>query len=134
MAEELRSLDETYRLDQIHVTCGEPGIPTASVKIIDSEGHEFIESAVGNGPVDAVYNAISKVIPVSNTLEEFTVKSITDSTESLGEVTVRIESDGQTFTGRGASTDIIVASARAYLNAINRLVSMQGMNSKVPVK
>ncbi len=131
VAEELRSVDETYRLDQLHVTCGEPGIPTASVKIVDSHGREFIESAVGNGPVDAVYNAISKVIPVSNTLEEFTVKSITDSTESLGEVTIRIESDGQTFTGRGASTDIIVASAKAYLNALNRLVSMKGMDTKV---
>lgn len=78
---------------------------------------------MGNGPIDAVYNAITKVVDLPNQLEEFTVKSITDSTEALGEVTVRINSDGQTYTGRAASTDIIVASAKAYLNALNRLMS-----------
>ena len=123
VADELRTVDETYRLDQIHATCGDPGIPTASVKIVDDTGREYIESAVGNGPIDAVYNAITKVVDLPNQLEEFTVKSITDSTEALGEVTVRINSDGQTYTGRAASTDIIVASAKAYLNALNRLMS-----------
>ena len=127
VAEELRTVDDTYRLEQLHVTCGEPGIPTASVKITTIDGQEHVESAVGNGPVDAVYNAISKVVPVPNKFEEFTVKSITDSTEALGEVTIRIQSEGRTFVGRSASTDIIVASAKAYLNALNRLISTRGV-------
>ena len=125
VAEELRTVDESYHLEQILVTCGEPGIPTASVRITTVDGQEFTESAVGDGPVDAVYKAISKVVSLPNHLQEFSVKSITDTTEAMGEVTIRIESEGQTYTGRGVSTDIIVASAKAYLNALNRLASMQ---------
>ncbi|MBI2885650.1 MAG: 2-isopropylmalate synthase [Chloroflexi bacterium] len=132
IAEEMRTVDETYRLDQLHVTCGEPGIPTASVKITTADGQEWTESAVGDGPVDAVYKAISKVVSLPNQLQEFSVKSITESTEAMGEVTIRIQSEGQTFVGRGVSTDIIVASGKAYLNALNRLVAAKG--EQAPVK
>ena len=131
VAEELRTVDERYHLDQLHVTCGEPGIPTASVRITTVDGQEFTESAVGDGPVDAVYKAISKVVSLPNHLQEFSVKSITDTTEAMGEVTIRIESDGQLYTGRSVSTDIIVASAKAYLNALNRLASMQKAGPRV---
>ena len=131
VAEELRTVDERYHLDQLHVTCGEPGIPTASVRITTVDGQEFTESAVGDGPVDAVYKAISKVVSLPNHLQEFSVKSITDTTEAMGEVTIRIESDGQMYTGRSVSTDIIVASAKAYLNALNRLASMQKAGPRV---
>ena len=135
VAEEMRTIDETYTLEQIHVTCGEPGIPTASVKIVTSTGEEFTESAVGDGPVDAVYKAISKVVTLPNQLEEFSVKSITENTEAMGEVTIRINSNGKTYTGRGVSTDIIVASARAYLNALNRLASVEpSKEEKQPVE
>ncbi len=122
VAEEMRTVAENYRLEQLNVTCGEPGIPTASVKVVSMDGQEWVESAVGDGPVDAVYKALSRVVDIPNQLEEYSVKSITESTEAQGEVTIRIRSDGKTFTGRGVSTDIIVASAKAYLNAINRVV------------
>ena len=122
VAEEMRTVAENYRLEQLNVTCGEPGIPTASVKVVAMDGQEWVESAVGDGPVDAVYKALSRVVDIPNQLEEYSVKSITESTEAQGEVTIRIRSDGKTFTGRGVSTDIIVASAKAYLNAINRVV------------
>ena len=134
VAQEMRTADETFMLEQLHVTCGDPGIPTASVKISNSTGEEFIESAVGDGPVDAVYKAISKVVALPNHLQEFSVKSITENTEAMGEVTIRIESDGQTYTGRGVSTDIIVASAKAYLNALNRLASVKGEKHAVEAK
>ncbi len=125
VAEEMRAVDEAFTLEQLHVTCGEPGIPTASVKIKAIDGRQMVESAVGDGPVDAVYKAISRAVNVDNTLQEFSVKSITENTEAQGEVTIRIQAAGRTYTGRGVSTDIIVASAKAYLNAINRKLADQ---------
>ncbi len=127
VAEEMRSVavDEHYTLDQLNVSCGEPGIPTASVRLRTADGQELTEAAVGDGPVDAVYKAITVAVGLHNNLQEFSVKSITENTEAQGEVTIRIEVDGRTYTGRGVSTDIIVASAKAYLNAINRKLADQ---------
>jgi 2-isopropylmalate synthase len=73
--------------------------------------------------VDAVYKAINRLVGVPNNLTEFSVKSVTAGIDAMGEVTIRIESGGRTYTGRGADTDIIVASAKAYMNALNRLLS-----------
>jgi 2-isopropylmalate synthase len=70
-----------------------------------------------------VYKAINKVVGVPNNLIEFSVKSVTEGIDAIGEVLIRIESDGITYTGRGADTDIIVASAKAYMNALNRLLA-----------
>jgi 2-isopropylmalate synthase len=72
--------------------------------------------------VDAVYKAINRLVGVPNVLTEFSVKSVTEGIDAIGEVLVRIESDGMTYTGRGADTDVIVASAKAYMNALNRLL------------
>ncbi len=73
--------------------------------------------------MDAVYKAINRIVGVPNKLTEFTIKSITEGIDAIGEVLIRIESDGITYTGRGADTDIIVASAKAYTNALNRLLA-----------
>ena len=81
------------------------------------------DAALGTGPVDAVYRAINRLVNVPNTLTEFSVKSVTEGIDAIGEVLIRIESDGVTYTGRGADTDIIVASGKAYMNALNRLLS-----------
>src|SRR4030043_1480980 len=80
-------------------------------------------ASLGTGPVDAVYKAINLCVKVPNTLTEFSVKSITEGIDAIGEGLIRIESDGITYTGRGADTDIIVSSAKAYINALNRLLS-----------
>ncbi|MSQ15333.1 MAG: 2-isopropylmalate synthase [Dehalococcoidia bacterium] len=125
VADEMRVVDEAYKLEQIQVVCGEPGVPTASVRLRTPDDTIISAAAIGDGPVDAVYKAISQLLSIPNVLEEFSVKSITESTEALGEVTIRIRSGDQTYTGRGTSTDIIVASAKAYINAINRLVSVK---------
>ncbi len=121
VAEEQRSTSEVYHLDRIQVSCGDRGIPTASVILTTPDGLAQAEAAIGTGPVDAVFQAIDKIIGVPNTLIEFTVKSITEGIDAIGEVVVRIESDDTTYTGRGADTDIIVASAKAYINSLNRL-------------
>ncbi|MBM3154872.1 MAG: 2-isopropylmalate synthase [Chloroflexi bacterium] len=121
--EELRTASEVYHLDHIEVTCGDHSIPTATVRLIGPNGQAVADAALGTGPVDAVYEAINRIVRVPNKLTEFTVKSVTEGIDAIGEVLIRIESDGVTYTGRGASTDIIVASAKAYMNALNRLLA-----------
>ncbi len=122
VGESERTLNEVFHLEQVHVTCGEPGIPTATVELIDTEGNQLIDSSHGTGPIDAVYNAINRIVDVPNDLTEYSVQAVTRGIDALGEVTIRITGeDGRIFTGRGAHSDIIVASAKAYVNALNRL-------------
>jgi 2-isopropylmalate synthase len=118
-----RTLNEVYHLEQVHFTSGEPGIPTATVELVTQEGEHIIDSSHGTGPVDAVYKAINRIVDVPNELSEFSVQAVSRGIDALGEVTIRVTSDdGRVFTGRGAHSDIIVASAKAYTNALNRLL------------
>lgn len=123
VAEEQRTVSEVYHLDRIQISCGDRGIPTASVVLTGSDGQVQSDAALGSGPVDAAFKAIDRIVKVPNTLTEFSIKSITEGIDAIGEVLCRIESDGVTYTGRGADTDIIVASAKAYMNALNRLLT-----------
>jgi 2-isopropylmalate synthase len=120
VAEEKRTLLQTYQLDRLQVTCGDRGVPTAAVRLTGPDGQALADAALGTGPVDAVYKAINRLVGVPNTLTEFSVKSVTEGIDAIGEVLIRIECDGVTYTGRGADTDIIVASGKAYINALNR--------------
>jgi len=118
-----RAHEEVYHLAQVHVTCGDPGIPTATVELVGPDGGHLVDAAHGTGPVDAVYKAISRIVPEPAELIEFAVKAVTKGIDAQGEVTIRVQSeDGRVFTGRGSHTDIIVASAKAYINALNRLI------------
>jgi 2-isopropylmalate synthase len=123
IAQELRTATEAYHLDRVQVSCGDKGISTASVRLIGPDGQVLADAALGAGPVDAVYKAINRLVGVSNLLTEFSVKSVTGGIDAIGEVLIRIESDGVTYTGRGGDTDIIAASAKAYMNALNRLLA-----------
>jgi 2-isopropylmalate synthase len=123
IAEELRTVSEVYHLDQVQVSCGDRGIPTATVRLTGPQGNVLADAALGTGPVDAVYKAINRIVKVPNELTEFSVKSVTEGIDAIGEVLIRLESEGITYTGRGADTDIIVASAKAYMNALNRLLA-----------
>jgi 2-isopropylmalate synthase len=124
LAEDKRIVADTYHLDRIQVTCGDRGIPTAAVRLIAPDGKIKSDSAIGTGPVDAVCVVIDKIIKIPDVkLTEFTVKSVTEGIDAIGEVLIRVESKGITYTGRGADTDIIVASAKAYVNALNRLIA-----------
>ncbi|MCL6431910.1 MAG: 2-isopropylmalate synthase, partial [Anaerolineae bacterium] len=120
----IMSLDG-YALELVQVSCGNHSMPTATVRLRTPEGTVKADAALGAGPVDAVYQAINRVIGVPNELIEFSIKAVTEGLDAIGEVTIRIRSDGQVFTGRGADTDIIVASAKAYMNALNRLIAIQ---------
>ncbi|MCH7554148.1 MAG: 2-isopropylmalate synthase, partial [Chloroflexi bacterium] len=123
VTDELRTAEEEYRLDHVQVTSGSEGIPTATVRITDPDGHTRQEAATGTGPVDAMYKAIDRIVGCPATLEEFSIQSVTEGIDAIANVMTRIESEGMTFVGRGAATDIIVASGKAYVNALNRLLA-----------
>jgi len=123
VAQEMHAISETFHLDHVEVSCGNNSIPTATVRLIGHDGEVYTNAAVGTGPVDAVYKAIRSIVGLSEKLIEFSVNSITEGIDAVGEVLVRIECDGVMYTGRGASTDIIVAGAKAYMNALNRLMA-----------
>ncbi len=125
VGEERRAEDESYKLDLLQVSCGNHVIPTATVRLGTPDGRTLVHTATGAGPVDAAYQAINALVGVENELTEFSVRSVTEGIDAIGEVIVRIERDGRTYTGRGADTDIIVAAAKAVLQAINRLLSVQ---------
>ena len=131
MSNERTSVAETYSLVSVQVTCGSNSIATATVHLTDPSGRDFTDAATGSGPVDAVYKAINRLVLVPNSLTDFSVNSVTEGIDAVGEVSIRIEQDGRQYIGRGADTDIIVASARAYMNALNRLLSM-GDTSRSP--
>ena len=108
-------------------------LPTASVKIkIKDEIKQA--AACGDGPVDAAYEAIRQAIGLSPKLENYSIRAVTSGKEALGEATVRITEDGRIFTGRGISTDIIEASAKAYVDAINRMVAAKEKGGQPDVK
>jgi 2-isopropylmalate synthase len=125
VSDEMIAPTEIYKLLQVQVSCGSQSIPTATVRLLSPDGKELSDAALGSGPVDAVYKAINRLVAVPNRLIEFSIQAVTEGIDALGQVSVRIESDGRVFTGHGASTDIIVASTSAYINAINKLLSVQ---------
>ena len=131
MADQRRTKSETavYKLDHIQVSCGNHDIPTATVRLIKPDGESVTDTGTGTGPVDAVYKAINRIIEVPNVLTEFRVDAVTEGIDALGDVTIRIEKDGNTYVGRGSDTDIIVASAKAYMNALNRLLVIEQVES-----
>ena len=128
MAEQRRTKSERerYRLEHVQVSCGNHEIPTATVRLTSPEGNAVTDAATGTGPVDAVYQAINRIIQVPNVLTEFRVDAVTQGIDAIGDVTIRIEKDGKTYVGRGSDTDIIVASAKAYMNSLNRLLDLEG--------
>jgi 2-isopropylmalate synthase len=125
VADKLRTTSEVFRLDLVQVSAGDHAQPTATVRLIGPDGAIRTDAAVGTGPVDAVYQAINRIVDVPNELTEFHVKSVTEGIDAQGEVTIRVAANGRSFIGRGADTDIIVASAKAYMNALNRMLSVE---------
>ena len=115
------SLPNYSVLELVQVSCGDSSCPTATVSIRTPEGEELTDAAIGTGPVDAVYKAINRVVNVPNKLIEFSVQSVTEGIDAIGEVTIRLRHNDKVYSGRAANTDIIVASARAYIKALNRL-------------
>jgi len=127
--DEIRQVPELFHLELVQVSCGDHARPTATVTLRTPEGEELMDAAIGTGPVDAVYKAINRVVNVPNELIEYSVQSVTAGIDALGEVTIRLRYNSRVFSGHAANTDIIVASAQAYINALNRLYGwLQGQH------
>ena len=122
--DEIHVVESTYELLYLHVVSGSGALPTASVKVQTPDGVGQA-AATGDGPVDAAYEAIRIAINLSPKVEHYSIRSVTGGKEALGEAVVKIRDGDKIYAGRGASTDIIEASARAYVNAVNRMVAVQ---------
>ncbi|MGF1540013.1 MAG: 2-isopropylmalate synthase [Pleurocapsa sp.] len=123
VSDEIRQPPELFRLELVQVSCGDRSSPTATVTLRTPDGQELTDAAIGTGPVDAVYKAINRVVNIPNELIEFSVQSVTAGIDAIGEVTIRLRHNNKVYSGRAANTDVIVASARAYIKALNRLYS-----------
>jgi 2-isopropylmalate synthase len=123
--DEVRVVEHTFELEYMRVLIETGVSPKAVVKIKSKDGVKEAQ-AEGDGPVDAAYNAIREATGFSPELESYSIRAVTSGKEALGEATVKIKTDSRTFVGRGISTDIIEASAKAYIDAINRMVGKAG--------
>ncbi len=121
--DETSHVPELFKLEHIQVSCGDKARPTATVTVRTPDGLELTDAAIGTGPVDAVYCAINRVVNIPNELIEFSVKSVTEGIDAMGEVTIRLRHEDRIFSGSFANTDIIVASAEAFMIALNRLAA-----------
>lgn len=120
IADEIIRIPDKFKLVYLNVSSGTVTVPTATVQM-EVDGKMKQEAGFGVGPVDAVYETIAKITKTKSKLLRYSVSSITSGMDAQGEVTVRVEEDGKSVIGQGAHTDIIVASAKAYINAMNKL-------------
>ena len=120
IAEEILRIPDVYQLLYLNVVSGTVTIPTATVRLL-VDGSEFQSSGFGVGPIDATFNTIAKMTGTRSQLLRFAVNSITGGMDAQGEVTVRLQENGLIALGKGTDPDIITASAKAYINGLNRL-------------
>jgi 2-isopropylmalate synthase len=134
---QITEVPETWSLDYLHVTSGNNTVPTATVRLSQAGSNkgqrETVQDAgIGDGPVDAALKAIDRLTKTRGRLKDYTIRAVSQGKDALGEVTLKVDfGQGELISGKGASTDVIEASARAYLNAVNRFLSA---NHKKPQK
>jgi 2-isopropylmalate synthase len=118
---ELRAGPHTYELRSFHISTSSTLPPMASITLM--RGRElFTQEATGDGPVDALYNAINKIVGLAPSLADYAIKAVTGGTDAIGEATVKVRDGDGLFIGRGTSTDVLEASAKAYLAAVNKII------------
>ena len=133
VSEQVQLPESKFQLAHVQVSCGNKSKPTATITLINTEDNkEDTAVAIGTGPVDAVCKALNSLAKVPNELIEFSVKSVTEGIDALGEVTIRIKNGNKIYSGHSADTDVVVAAANAYINALNRLVFSEKRNSIHP--
>jgi len=124
VSDELQEMEETYVLEYFHILSGNKVLPTATIAI-RRNGDILQEAAIGDGPVDAAFKAIDKLIGAPVALVDYGLQALTGGKNAMGEVHVTITNNGRKFVGRGSSTDVIEASIRAYIRAHNKLQTAQ---------
>jgi len=133
VSEQVQLPEAKFQLSLVQVSCGNASKPTATISLLNTEDNtEDTAVSIGTGPVDTVCEALNKLAKVPNELIEFSVKSVTEGIDALGEVTIRIRRDNKIYSGHSADTDVVVAAANAYVNALNRLVFSEKKNSIHP--
>jgi 2-isopropylmalate synthase len=120
----LRIIPDAYKIKYIQSSGGNQIIATATL-VLEKEGNQLCDSAIGDGPVDAALKAIDRITGIPGKLLDYTVRSVTSGKDAVGEVFMRVDFGRVTFVGKAASTDVVDASARAYLNAINKMIHYQ---------
>ena len=120
VVEEILRMPHRFKLVYLNVVSGNVTVPTATIRM-EVDGKLIQEAGFGDGPVDATFKAIQKITRTKSKLHQFAINAISSGTEAQGEVTVKLEEKGYTVIGQGADTDVIVASAKAYLNALNKM-------------
>jgi 2-isopropylmalate synthase len=135
----ITEVPETWSLEYLSVTSGNHTVPTATVRLKKVSGNEangeaLQDAGIGDGPVDATLKAIDRLTRTRGRLMDYSLRAVSQGKDALGEVTLKVDfGDGELVTGKGASTDVIEASARAYLNAVNRfLCNGNGKGKKTP--
>jgi 2-isopropylmalate synthase len=131
VAEEILRVPDTYQLEYLNVISGTVAVPTATVKL-KIRGQEAQGAGFGVGPIDATFNTIAKMTESRSRLLRFAVNSISGGMDAQGEVTVRLQENGLVALGKGADPDIITASAKAYVNGLNRLEYLKKNPSLAP--
>ncbi len=134
VSEQVQQPEARYQLKLVQVSCGSSLSPTATVTLADEDGKEQTMASIGTGPVDAVCQALNGLAGVPNELVEFSVKSVTEGIDAIGEVTIRLRRDGELYSGHSADTDVVVAAAQAFVNALNRLVAGSAQPALHPQK
>src|SRR5687768_6088601 len=129
--EQLNIAHGLFELAGLQVVSGSNTVPTATVTLKDQHGDNLIDASTGDGPVDAIYSAIQRLTGITVKLMDYRIRAVTKGKEALGEVQIELEHSGRKIRGRGLSTDILEASALAYLAAINRLRSMDNREKLV---
>ncbi len=125
--DELEAAPEVFQLSYIHTTSGNKTVPTATIRL-KKKNKLIQDAACGDGPVDATYRAINKITGIKPLLVDYSLRAVTGGRDALGEVNVKIKVGKATVVGRGVSTDIIEASAKAYVGAVNRLLAREKSN------
>jgi 2-isopropylmalate synthase len=120
VTQEILRTQEVFKLEYLHVTSGTTVMPMASVKL-SIHGRSLKGAGYGNGPIDSAFNTIAKLTGTESELLRFSVSALTGGTDAQGEVTVRLRENGLIALGKGSDADIIIASAKAYINGLNRL-------------
>ena len=128
-----KDMTESYIFKRLQITSGTKIIPMATVELASGEDR-ITESSTGDGPVDAACRAIERATGIQGLLLDYGIKSVTQGKDAVGEVTVRVKIDNKPFVGRSVSTDVVIASAKAYLDAVNRALFMRSKKKNATKK
>jgi len=130
VGEKVSEVAETYTLESFQISSGNKVVSTAMVSLLKNN-EKVMEAATGDGPINAAFRAVERAVGFELELQDYSLKGVTEGADALGEATVRVTKDNKIYVGRGISTDVIEASVKAYLNAINRVISEQGKGTEL---